>query len=342
MPMSRGFTVGYGRRMKNWVAPVAVIVALEYLVALLIGAMVGFHFSIPINVYPVVSATIVAATLTILLIVNLGLMFLRGEQHPGAALIALAKRHRRWIIEFSIGAMLVGLEIGVLNWMKVMLPLVQPFWADPMLANLDAAMFFGTDGWRVAHAMFGWAAVPISVSYGLWSLVKFGTILTVLCLPPSAFKSRAILAYFITIALGCTTQYILPSAGPIFFQLMGYGDRFADMPVDALVATARDYLWSDYLRAGGKIGGGISAMPSLHVAIALWIAMVAHRSRLRIAGWLFYASILVGSVMLGWHYASDSVAGTVMAWVAWWGAGLLIGANDRAPSPSVQRVPCRE
>ena len=304
--------------MRNWIAPVAVIVAVEYLVALIVGASVEFHFSIPFDVYPVVAATIIAVTLIFMLLVNLGRMFVAGEQHPRAALIALATRHRRWIVEFALGAMLVGLEIAVLNWMKVMLPLVQPLWADPMLARLDAALFLGTDGWRVARALFGWAALPISISYGLWSLVKFGTIFTVLCWSPGAFKNRAILAYFITIALGCATQYLLPSAGPIFYQLMGYGDRFAALPVHALVATTRDYLWSDYLRAGGKVGGGISAMPSLHVATALWIALVAHRGRLRILGWLFYAAILIGSVMLGWHYASDSVAGSALALVAWW------------------------
>lgn len=299
-----------------WLKPVIAIVAVEYVAALLIGAKIGFHFRIPIDIYPVVAATIVALTLIALLLYHLTRMLLAGEAHPSTKLADLVKKHRRWIIEFSLGALLVGLEIGILNWMKVMLPLVRPFWADPMLADLDVALL-GQDAWRMAFALFGWAEWPITLSYNFWSLVKFATIFAVLCMRPSDFKSRAIVAYFLTIAVGCTTQYILPSGGPIFYHLLGLGDRFADLPINFMVAVSRDYLWTDYLRAGGNIGGGISAMPSLHVATSLWIALVVHSTRFRILGWLFYTSIFIGSMMLGWHYFTDSLAGSAIAWAAW-------------------------
>ena len=72
------------------------------------------------------------------------------------------------------------------------------------------------------------------------------------------------------------------------------------------------------LAAGGT---GISAMPSLHVAIATLCALFAWRCGPR-AGMLMsvYAAIIfLASIHLGWHYAIDgyvSIVSTVLLWGA--------------------------
>lgn len=67
---------------------------------------------------------------------------------------------------------------------------------------------------------------------------------------------------------------------------------------------AQDIVWSGYIGATpGSLG--ISAFPSMHVAMAVLFALYATR-RSRLAGllmWAFAAIIMVGSVVLGWHYA---------------------------------------
>jgi membrane-associated phospholipid phosphatase len=63
-------------------------------------------------------------------------------------------------------------------------------------------------------------------------------------------------------------------------------------------------------------------MPSLHVTIATLMALLAWRYN-RTAGiafTVFTVIILIGSVMLGWHYSADGLAGIALAFV-FWGVG---------------------
>ena len=66
-------------------------------------------------------------------------------------------------------------------------------------------------------------------------------------------------------------------------------------------------------------GGGISAMPSLHVAMAALYAAVGWRVN-RLAGLLLCIYVLIvqlGAVHLGWHYLVDGLAGIALGWLFW-------------------------
>jgi membrane-associated phospholipid phosphatase len=78
-------------------------------------------------------------------------------------------------------------------------------------------------------------------------------------------------------------------------------------------------LWEN-LQAGTWLPfGGVSAMPSVHVAMATLIAIVA-KAQNRTAGLLltiFAGLTMLGSVVLGWHYAIDGYLGIAMALAIW-------------------------
>jgi PAP2 superfamily protein len=79
---------------------------------------------------------------------------------------------------------------------------------------------------------------------------------------------------------------------------------------------ARAYLWSLLQRGEIGVGSGISAFPSLHIAVPT-LAACAARGPLR---WLLgaLAAILwVGSFTLGWHYAVDGIASIVLTPMIW-------------------------
>lgn len=289
--------------MRGWFLPAVVIVAVEYVVALSVGFTIGFHRSIAFSSYLISGLLVAAVSVCVISAYRLA----TKSQRPASDLV-----------EVVAVVVLVGLQMAVLGWLKVMLPHAQPFWADPMLAQMDAAMF-GTDPWRITHFLFGWATPVIDRAYVTWAPLKFAVLLCVALAPPSILKARAILSYFLMVASSAVGQYSLSSAGPVFYERFGFGDRFADLPLEPWVNIASVYLWQGYQQPTAHMGAGISAMPSLHVAIALWIALVtrAYLPKFQALGWAYFALILVGSVHLGWHYAMDSIIAVGIGLAAW-------------------------
>lgn len=298
--------------MRHWAVQAAVIVAIEYLAALLIGVRVGFHYTIPFRGFATIGFAIAFVGCFVAFIVRLARLFFAGEPRP----IRRLRGEAHHLSGFVVGCLLVTAQMAVLCWLKVMMPLTAGFWADPILANIDRAMF-GIDPWRVTHML---GDLPfLDRLYLTWAPAKLATITVLVCLPESLRKSRALVAYFATWATGALGQYILPAAGPVFWQHLGIGDRFSSLPREPWVNVAAQYLWSDYLKGGGHIGTGISAMPSMHVALAAWVALViqSYAPRLRYVAWAWVAAIFFASVHLGWHYAIDGIVAVAIALLAW-------------------------
>ncbi|MCL6698902.1 phosphatase PAP2 family protein [Sphingomonas sp. NSE70-1] len=318
----------------DWVVPAIAIVAIEYVIALAIGFTVGFRYEIPTKSYVITTLTISSLILVAVLLIRIGRYAWDGEAHPTRRLFVDARQSWPRMLGIVLGCVLVGMQIGALTWLKTMLPLTKGFWADLPLAEADR-MLFGRDPWIVSHELLGSLTTFLDSCYVTWAFVKFGTLIAVILAAGSRVRSRAMLAYFLTASTGCLFQYAMPSAGPVFYSHLGLGDQFAAMPIEPWVASARDYLWTDYMSGGGKPGGGISAMPSMHVAVALWVAFVARAyfPRLQWIGWIYFVAILVGSVHLGWHYAWDGIAASLIALGAWILAPYILRISPSLASP---------
>ncbi|MEH6722385.1 MAG: phosphatase PAP2 family protein, partial [Qipengyuania sp.] len=134
--------------------------------------------------------------------------------------------------------------------------------------------------------------------------------------PSSPERSAAILSYFVLWSMVAPMVHsIAPAAGPIFYEAMGYGSRFAAIEQSAETAAVAGYLWNFYESGSFGAGNGISAMPSMHVATSTWVLIVVYtlyRRWLPLA-MLAWLTIFVLSVALGWHYAIDGIAGAFFA-----------------------------
>jgi hypothetical protein len=78
-------------------------------------------------------------------------------------------------------------------------------------------------------------------------------------------------------------------------------------------------LWDAVERGEVVFGGGVSAFPSLHVAMPILGACAAWRPH-RWLAWAFLAFALViflGSIRLGWHYALDGEVSAVGVLIIW-------------------------
>jgi membrane-associated phospholipid phosphatase len=128
---------------------------------------------------------------------------------------------------------------------------------------------------------------------------------------------------------GTLAAWALASAGPCYSPLPQYQQLMTRLDAVGFQLWARSNqqgIWSAQQAHEWLAFGGVSAMPSMHVAIAVWMAIVVWR-RSRPLGVLLaaYAVLIqVGSVVLGWHYAIDGYAGAAIAWLAWSASSRLI------------------
>ena len=105
----------------------------------------------------------------------------------------------------------------------------------------------------------------------------------------------------------------------------------ARLPDDLIMTSGMNYLLAT--EGQDAIGGGISAMPSLHVAIAVLTALCV-RDRfpgLQWLPWIYAVIIYIGSIHLGWHYASDGIVSAVGMVAIWKAAGWYLDRLQRSP-----------
>lgn len=228
--------------------------------------------------------------------------------------------------------------ISVFTSYKAMIPELQPFVWDETFIAWDRILHGGHDPWRLLQPLLGYPELSgaLNVVYNAWFPAMFTVLYWQLfSLSRPQLRARFLLSFFLTwILLGSLVATLLSSAGPCFLEplfgnnyyqpLMSYLQQAAQQaPVWALDTQAM--LLRSHLGSESGLGAGISAMPSLHVATALLIALTCWGSGrwLRGFGLLFLLLILLGSVHLGWHYAVDGYLAIALTLPIWWGCGWL-------------------
>jgi len=252
---------------------------------------------------------------------------------------ALAMKAERGTIGKAFGhALLLGLAMALHGWAKTMIPEAGGYWADPMLADFDH-LLFGQDPWQLFR--IGSLGAVFAKVYVCWFPVTFGMMGLL------AFSKRdhgVLLTAFlaILIVVGTIGQYVLPSAGPIFFERIGLGGRFHELvaTTDPSVNFLADYLWRNYQSGSANLGTGISAMPSMHVTLAVWTMFAARAfwRPLAVPAAAYAAIIYIYSVASGWHYATDGIVGAALATAiyAWLSrrAGKSVAAAPKLSEPA--------
>lgn len=296
----------------RWFVVSAAIVGVQFLAALAIGVAVGYSFTIPIlKMAEGLAFALVMSALGFALVRTIYFAAIR-EADPVPRLLGELRDSAIVIPALLLSAA----QTTVLSWLKNMLPHVSGFWADPPLAELDR-LIFGVDPWRLALKLSD--GEPLQTIYATWPFVVPVAFIAVAFAPESRIKARAMISYFLIVGAVGLGQFLLPAAGPIYYEAVGHGSRFADLPIMADTRIWADYLWSSYSQAANRPGSGISAMPSGHVAISVWIALclASYFPRLKWAGRGYVAVIWFGSVYLGWHYAVDGLVSLAIAVAAY-------------------------
>lgn len=232
-------------------------------------------------------------------------------------------------------------QIGF-SFAKAAIPFLVPFHADPTLAAADAWLHGGADAWHWFYPGGEPLVTPRTsalIYIYVWSVVMMlFPLLVVVTDPVPARVNRTLILYLATwVILGNVFATLGSSVGPVFYDNLIGGDRFADLASvlrssgmsDSDFGPVQDYLWQAYVAQSAALGSGISAFPSMHVAMAavpalygversVWLAPVA------IA---YVALVQVISVTSGYHYALDGYVSIVCVLLA--RAGIKILARQR-------------
>ena len=241
------------------------------------------------------------------------------------------------LVNFLAPALLGPLFFTSFGSFKRLIPYVAPFTWDERLMRWDRWLHGGHDPWTLLQPLLGTPAVTAGFSavYNTWFFVMFGTFIWQACsLKRPALRQQFLLGFALYwIVIGTVLAMLLSSAGPCYFgRVTGLADPFAllmaylgaaaqEAPVWSV--AMQNLLWQNYQSHGTMLGSGISAMPSMHVAIAVLLACFGWgvNKWAGIAYTLFALIIMVGSVHLGWHYAIDGYAAALVGVALWRATG---------------------
>ena len=276
------------------------------------------------------------------LIVTLELMR-RRSRRPLAVVIAMAFRNRWRLLLMAPLFLVIAIFSEAFSALKQEIPSFQPFYLDPLLMHIDRAIF-GTDPWRITHAFIGpFGTFLIDRLYVAFFPITTVLVFWVILTNDHRFQVRALLtAVLIMVVIGFAMATLMSSSGPVFYH-RDYGSAHFDELTARLAAINRRYPLDAVAIAAwlsshpATLGGGISAMPSIHVAIA-WFGYVVLRHRFGWRHWLTWTAlayslvIWVGSIHLAWHYFSDGLVSIVAVSILWWLVGKYLEALESVPA----------
>ena len=249
-----------------------------------------------------------------------------GVEHPMMRVSESLKD--RWKI-LIFPALLFPIFLAAYTTAKMSIVFLVGFGWDQFWADVDAALI-GGDPWRITHAVFGPA---VSAGWAWAYSVGWGLTLFFCAAFVSLFgEQRQVAVYFTAMIAswligGVLMAYGTPAAGPVFAHLFepALTDRFeplrsslnALLPVDSSIRTTQAYLASSANSALAVKAGGISAMPSMHLAACTIYVMAAIGTRWLVPALLFWLVIFVGSIHFGYHYAIDGIAAAAISVPCW-------------------------
>ena len=256
-------------------------------------------------------------------LLRLGYAALKGKGRRYLARL----RSRSWILLSLRILVACTLTIYFYSALKGLIQILHPVLYDELLWQIDRWTLFG-----FSPNVFSLYAFQHPAALAVIDVTYEKLFLTTLIVSIAVFFTLESARLRLAFATGCTAiwissawlYFLVPSLGPCY--------AFAEVwePFRALLpenVRMQNYLMANYqmirqipvdrIPPEMHILGGVAAFPSMHVGsqafIALWLSRLVRP--LRIVGYFSVVLIFVGSLVTGWHYLVDSIAGVILAWV---------------------------
>jgi len=216
---------------------------------------------------------------------------------------------------------------------KQVIPVINNFSWDYQFMKLDYILHFGHHPWEFFRFFLNHPYIIIVLDrlYMLWFPILFFSCLWM----GWSLRRKLRLQFFINaclvwVLLGTFLAIIFSSAGPCYFSkvITSHPDPYEPLmsrlteihgSVPLFAIKNQIGIWKAYENHIWLPFGGISAMPSLHIAITVLFALAGWRIN-RFVGILMTAYVLItqiGAVILGWHYAVDGYVSILLTILIW-------------------------
>ena len=227
---------------------------------------------------------------------------------------------------------------------ELVLPMRGFLW-DRTFAHLGRAIF-GQSPWTITHFYFGSVAGTRLLDGAYRSLLPlmFGLpLVAAVLLTDARLRFRILLTWAASwILIGTLAGWFFASAGPCFYNsFIAYDPDYAALQrrlaeIGRLADAQGNPIASLHYESGLLLtyrahdfapGGGISAMPSMHVAMVTLVALAAWRCN-RLLGILAAClgfAVWIATIHFGWHYFIDGPVGAAMM-IALWLAAKYVAA----------------
>lgn len=321
-----------------WLLPVMIVAAFLFLLAQALGIFFGVSPWSMLSPYVFKALRVVPLLLVAAFAYQTVLAIRESPRAPVTALLARLYRlvSDPWLVAARFAPLLLMPVVFVgFSTLKMLMPRFIPFYLDDTFAAMDRILFFGHQPWEFTHALFGSlrATLFLDFFYRFWVLLLSFAIGGFALFAPRQERARFFLSFTLAwFLLGFVAAWILASAGPCYSALVGAASapefngliqRLAHLTTvsdGAMNAPEwQQVLWRAHSSENYSFAMGISAMPSLHNAIAVLYALAAFRMS-RLVGWFvaaFALIIFIGSIHVGWHYAVDGIVGGIAMYAIW-------------------------
>jgi hypothetical protein len=238
-------------------------------------------------------------------------------------------RTRRWLLDTLRLAAGAALVIFTYGWIKLVIPIAHPVLFDQILWDADRLLFFGISPTVLVLDLFRTPAVLRVVDWSYGNIFFASTVVAgAYFLSDASRRIRVSFAngYALLWLAGAWLYMLVPSLGPAYRfpdVWMPYGPslRMTQGIQAVLMLNYQNVLraWSGEPHGRISIVFGIAAFPSLHVAFQTYVFLWMRRlwTSGEVLFGIFVVVIFLGSMITGWHYAVDGLAGFALALVCY-------------------------
>ncbi len=252
--------------------------------------------------------------------------------------------HSRRIASGLLVLLLLPIFLSAFSSLKSIIPVINPFLWDEPFAAVERTLHFGYQPWQLLQPILHRPLLSYSLNiiYNGWLWVLYVILFwQMFSLKDVQLRMQYFLSFLILwIVLGSIMGSCFASVGPCFYDFVVEGENPFSALMDYLRTANEQYplwalstqeaLWAGYHLAEPTKGSGVSAMPSMHVAMATLFALLGIRTNklLGIVMILFCGVIFIGSIHLSWHYAIDGYVSILMTVLVWKSVGWFMGRKE--------------